>query len=100
MQFFGILFLAVIVEGIVGWAQAFYRVRKIHWPCLVALLIGITLCLGTGTDLFVMVGIPIRWPYVGAVLTGLLVSRGSEYIRSLMGKLGTEEKNVQKSDQK
>lgn len=91
MEFFGIIFLAVIVEGLRGWAALFAKSKKICWSCVVAVLCGIAVCVGTGTDLFAMVGVPLEWPYVGSVLTGLLVSRGSDYIRSLTSRFTTDQ---------
>ena len=91
MEFLGIIFLAVIVEGLRGWASLFIQSKKICWSCVVAVLCGIVVCVGTGTDLFAIVGVPLEWPYVGSVLTGLLVSRGSDYISSLTSRLGAKQ---------
>ena len=87
MEFFGILFLAVIVEGISWWGQEIIKTKKIPWNSLVDIVFGVALCIGTHTDLFAMVGVPVEWPYVGQVLTGLLVSRGSDYLKALTSKL-------------
>ena len=87
MEFFGILFLAVIVEGVSWWGQEIIKTRKIPWNYLVDIVFGVALCIGTHTDLFAMVGVPVEWPYVGQVLTGLLVSRGSDYLKALTSKL-------------
>lgn len=88
MEFFAVIFLAVIVEGIVEWVKTIYQSGRFNWPALIALLIGVVVCIGTGVDLFKLVGVPIAWPILGQALTGILISRGSNYIHDFLGNLG------------
>lgn len=48
-----------------------------------ALVLGITIALGTGIDLFATVGLPINIPYLGLILTGIIISRGANFIHDL-----------------
>lgn len=90
MQFFSLLFLAVIVEGIVEWIKTIYQKGKFQWPTLLALAAGILVCIAADVDLFVLVGVPLHIPFLGAALTGILISRGSNYIHDLVSKLGSQ----------
>ncbi|ABI68436.1 hypothetical protein Swol_1126 [Syntrophomonas wolfei subsp. wolfei str. Goettingen G311] len=39
--------------------------------------------MGTGIDLFATVGLPINIPYLGLILTGIIISRGANFIHDL-----------------
>ena len=89
MKFLALILIAIVVEGVVEWVQTIYQSGKFSWPRLFALIVGITVCIAAETDLFLLLGIPLAWPFVGAVLTGILVSRGSNYIHDFVSKLTT-----------
>jgi hypothetical protein len=52
-----------------------------------AILASVLLCFAAGADLFKVVGITFAWPWVGVVLTGILGSRGANYLSDLLGKI-------------
>jgi len=75
----GVAFLVeAIVDGIKG------ALSKWAW---VALGLGAVLCGLSGLDIFDMAGIPLKIPYVGAVLTGLIAGRGSSALYDIWDKL-------------
>jgi len=75
----GVAFLIeAIVDGIKG------ALSKWAW---VALGFGAVLGGLSGLDIFEMAGIPLKIPYVGAVLTGLIAGRGSSALYDLWDKL-------------
>lgn len=47
-------------------------------------LISLLLCFGTGVDLLAIVGIPLKIPYVGTVLTAFLLYRGSSFLHDVL----------------
>jgi len=48
------------------------------------LVIALLLCFGTGTDLLALVGVPLVIPYVGIVLTAILIYRGSNFLHDVL----------------
>ena len=89
-EFLAIFLLAIIVEGIVEWLKTIFKSGKFNLKTFIALLVGIVVCVGTKIDLFFILGVPIFWPYVGSALTGILISRGSNYIHDFVSKIATK----------
>lgn len=52
-----------------------------------SLLVGVLVAFVADVNIFALLGIDLKWPVVGVVLTGILISRGSNYIHDLVGKL-------------
>lgn len=82
-----IFILAALLEALVQvikWvAERNDPAVGLHWERFVALGGGVALCLLAGIDLFLIVGLPLKFPYVGQVLTGLLISRGATVLHDL-----------------
>jgi hypothetical protein len=83
-QFISIILMAIIVEGLITYAKTFIVSGKFQWQMLVGIILGITVTLAYNIDIFALLGIISRVPYVGSVLTGIIISRGSNYIFDLI----------------
>lgn len=79
-----ILILAVLVEGIVEHYGGQLLPTTVK-PYAAAAL-AVALCLAYGADLFGLFGLP-HVAYVGEILTGLVVGRGSNYLNTLVQRL-------------
>jgi hypothetical protein len=53
----------------------------------VLMITGILVALGAGLNIPSQIGIPINIPYVGEIMTGLLLSRGANFIHDVFGKV-------------
>ena len=84
MEYFGLIFLAVIVEGIITYIKEFFVKGEFKWEMLISILIGVFVAVAYGVDIFAMVGMKTFIPYLGSVLTGVLISRGSNYVCDLV----------------
>lgn len=93
MQTFMIVLVsALLVESIINIIKNIQE-KETSWKYWLSLLLGIGLSVlvayNWDIDLFKMVGYPeARIPYVGAILTGLIISRGSNVVSDLIGLLG------------
>ena len=87
INFFGILFAAIVVEGLVTYIKTIIVDRQIQWQIIVAMALGILTAITFEIDLFLIFGLSANIPFVGMVYTGILLSRGSNYIFDLLGKL-------------
>jgi len=82
-----LIVLAMIGEAVwetlkMTWQQGKFSIDKIG-----ALIIGLLIAIGTGLDLFELVQIPIAIPYLGLILTGVLLSRGANFVHDLLKKI-------------
>jgi len=48
------------------------------------LVIALLLSFGTGTDLLALIGVPLAIPYVGIILTAVLIYRGSNFLHDVL----------------
>lgn len=83
MQISAVLVMAVIVEAIVDYVKTWVVEKKIQWQQIAAVLFGIAISFAYCLDIPALVGIESHVAYVGNVLTGILISRGSNYIHDL-----------------
>lgn len=78
-----LVLMSLLVESIVDGVKGAFA----HWAW-VSLVLGAALCPLAGIDAFEMLGMPLRVPLLGAMLTGTLVGRGASVIYDLAGRLG------------
>lgn len=82
-----IIVLALIVEGIVTNLKFLWSKEEFSISRLVALIVSIFIAILTNADLFSLVNLPVTIPYIGAGLTGILVSSGANFVYDLWDKL-------------
>ena len=46
----------------------------------IAALVGVALCVLYSADLLTMVGLTSPWPWIGPVITGLIIGRGANFV--------------------
>ena len=54
---------------------------------MAAVAAGVTLCLTAGADLYGVLGLGFTCPWLGKALTGVLISRGANYVSDLVGRM-------------
>ena len=81
--------LAIVIEALIEYGKLIFR-KTINWKQLAAIGIAVALAVLAQQDLFAMLGLTFIVPYVGMVLTGIFLSRGSNYIADLIKKLQTQ----------
>ena len=79
--------MAIVIEGLITYAKTLVVERKLQWQILAAMVLGVGCALAFGVDLFEIAGIKANVPYVGEILTGVLLSRGSNYVYDLIGQI-------------
>lgn len=88
-KFLQILVCAVLVEAIWENIKMVWQDGKISIDRIGSLVISIPVCVLTGIDIFAAVNIPISIAYVGSVLTGIIVSRGANFVHDLLEKINS-----------
>ena len=87
-----IVVLAIVTEALIEYGKSIGKAFagndiKTAVTQLVAIAASVLLCFAAGADLFQVVGISFAWPWVGTVLTGILGSRGANYLSDFISKI-------------
>ena len=79
--------ITVLVEGIITYFNKFFVSGSAPWQMIFSLVLGIVVAIAYKFDLPRYLNMESNIPYVGCILTGILISRGSNYIYDLISKL-------------
>ena len=88
-NFMSIMAVSVVVEGLVSYAKMLVVDRKIEWQIVVAVALGVIFAIAYGIDIFAMLGMNSIIPYFGNVMSGVLMSRGANYIFDMLKSVRT-----------
>lgn len=97
MTFWILLLVAFLVEAIwealkpiFGGLVSRWQDRGIPVDRIAALIISLAICMGLGSmvDLFALLGLTIGIPYLGVLLTAIILARGSNFVHDLFGTIG------------
>lgn len=80
-----LVILALLIEAIVETVKQAVE-GGVKWPAVAAMAGGVGICIAADVGMFRMLGILIP-AWLDAAITGILVSRGSNFISDLFGKL-------------
>lgn len=83
----GITTFAILIEGIITYINQFFVQESFCWQMIFSLILGIVVAVTYKLDLLSYLNLKSDVPYIGSVLTGILLSRGSNYIFDLLEKL-------------
>lgn len=86
-QFFGIILMAIVIEGVVTYVKEIVVDKHISWQEIVAILLGVLVAVSYNADLLALFEQTANIPHLGQVLTGILIARGSNYIFDLLKQL-------------
>ena len=86
-----IIAVAILIEGLVEYGKnivdMFYGGdKKTAYTQLVTIAVGVAIAFAFNADLFVPLGLTVNH-YIGMVLTGIIMSRGSNYVSDLISKI-------------
>lgn len=87
MEFAQLVIVAILVEAIWENIKMIYENGKISASMIGSLIISILICTLANIDIFPIVGLNVCVPIVGSVLTGIIVSRGANFVNDLFTKL-------------
>jgi hypothetical protein len=87
--FMGIIFGAVLVEAIVTALKPVWDPdkRKVSFGALASLIVGLGIAFAAGMDLCSAAGVPIHVPVVPQLITGILISRGANYVYDILSQI-------------
>ena len=82
-----IIIIAIIAEALTETFLRLVKDRKFQWGYITALIVGQVVAFTTGYDIFKVLGVSVLIEGVGVVATGVLISRGSNFVSDLWGKI-------------
>ena len=74
-----IFILAITVEALIEYGKLIFT-AKINWKQIVAIILAVILAVAANVDLYKLLGVTFIVPYVGTILTGIMFSRGANYL--------------------
>jgi hypothetical protein len=87
MEYAQLIIIAILIEAIWENIKMIWQNGKVSVDMLGSLILSILICILTRADIFPIVGISLMIPVVGSVLTGIIVSRGANFIHDLFTKI-------------
>lgn len=81
------IMVAILIEGIVTYFNEFFVSGNMPWQMICSLVLGIITSVSYKLDLPKYLGLKSSITYIGSILTGILISRGSNYLYDLINKL-------------
>jgi len=94
VNYFGVVFLAIIVEGIITYIKEFFVKGVFQWQMLISIVIGVLVAAAYRVDILAMVGMQSAVPFLGSILTGILISRGSNYVFDFIKAIGAAQGKI------
>ena len=86
---FAFICCAVLVEATITYLNQFFVEGGFAWQMLMSIGFGILLALAYKLDLPEYFDMKSGIPLVGQIVTGILISRGSNYVFDLIGRLAS-----------
>lgn len=90
MDFAQLIIVAILVEAVWENIKMIWQSGKFSIDMLGSLVISILLCVLVKIDIFPIVGLNIAVPIIGSIFTGIIVSRGANFVNDLFKKLKGE----------
>jgi hypothetical protein len=87
-----IIIAAMLAEAVWETGKMVWQQGRVSVDRVGALVVGILFAVGAGLDLCVALGICFVWPIIGQVLTGVLLSRGANFVHDLLKTVETTAK--------
>lgn len=87
MEYAQLIIIAILIEAIWENIKMIWQNGKFSIDKLGSLILSIVICILTKADIFPIIGISIVIPIIGSVLTGIIVSRGANFLHDLFNKI-------------
>lgn len=88
MELLAVIVVAIIIESAIETFNTLFKENgKLSYKKIGAITLSIVVCACAKLDLFSLLGITMAVPYVGEIVTGLVVSRGSGVVNTIIEKL-------------
>lgn len=87
MEYMQLVVIAILIEAIWKNIKMIWQNGKVSIDMIGSLIISILVCILTKADIFPTVDVNISVPVIGSILTGIIVSRGANFVHDLFNKI-------------
>lgn len=87
MEYAQLVIVAILIEAIWENLKMIWQNGKFSIDKIGALVISILICVLAKIDIFPIVNLSISVPVIGSILTGIIVSRGANFVHDLFNKI-------------
>lgn len=87
MEIMTLIVLAMVGEAVWETLKMLWQEGKVSVDKVGALVVSLVITLGTNINIMPLLGLSLQWNLLGAILTAILISRGSNFIHDLLGKI-------------
>lgn len=94
MDFISLIIISMLGEAVWETLKMVWQKGKFNFDRIGALAVGLLLSIATGADILSYVGISSKIPYVGSILTGILISRGANFMHDLLASVSNMHQNT------
>ena len=84
MKWYGLILFAVLVEMLITYIKRTIVDRRISWQLIASPILGVVFALLFNLDILPVIGVSVPLLYVGQILTGLMISRLSNYLYDII----------------
>ena len=84
---------AILIESLITYISQFFIQESFCWQMALSLILGIIIAVAYKLDLPAHFNLKSEIPYIGRILTGILLSRGSNFVFDLLDKFSCLLKN-------
>ena len=87
MEYAQLVIVAILIEAIWENIKMIWQNGKFSIDKIGSLAISILICILAKIDIFPIVNLSIMVPVIGSILTGIIVSRGANFVHDLFNKI-------------
>ena len=87
MEYAQLVIVAILIEAIWENIKMIWQNGKFSVDKIGSLVISILICILAKIDIFPIVNLSIMVPVIGSILTGIIVSRGANFVHDLFNKI-------------
>ena len=87
MEYAQLVIVAILIEAIWENIKMIWQNGKFSIDKIGSLVISILICILAKIDIFPIVNLSIIVPVIGSILTGIIVSRGANFVHDLFNKI-------------
>lgn len=85
-----LVIIAILVEALTEVFKSVFKDGRLNKSSILSIVVGLILAFTIDLDLFVTIGLTPTIPVIGVVATGLLISRGANFVHDTMSKINNK----------
>jgi hypothetical protein len=97
VDLFGLFVIAAISEAVWETIKMTWQQGKASTDRIGSLSVGLIVAFATGLDVLKLVNVPVKIPFIGIILTGILISRGSNFVHDVFSSVNNMHTNTKPS---